>query len=328
MNSLNLKYNYIICGAGDYYAYGYRDLFNVDYARYFEEQDDGFEMYLGRKIVRLCFSRQINKFIKTPFSNYVFPRLFYHGFDEKKPLCYIFFYRHRVIFESSYLDFLRKQHPNIKFVLFLQDIVEKYEDFDLIKLRSIFDLILSYDKGDSEKYGFVYNTTPMSVVDVPLDDSLPESDIFFCGYAKPRYPLIFDIYNKCMSLGLRCDFNIMLMPEGSQRVEGINYPPRRFTYQENIQHILKTKCILEIMQEGAKGFTPRLWESIVYNKHLLTNNSEETNSEFYYKPGNHDIKCLEDGNFNKIIRDEISYPAELKKKLSPINLLQCIDKLL
>lgn len=45
------------------------------------------------------------------------------------------------------------------------------------------------------------------------------------------------------------------------------------TYQENIQHTLHTRCLLEIMQQGGLGYTQRVMEAICEGKKLLTNNS-------------------------------------------------------
>ena len=88
---------------------------------------------------------------------------------------------------------------------------------------------------------------------------------------------------------MKCDFNIMGLPKGEKRISGINYPDILFSYTENIQHILKTKCILEIMQDNADGFTPRLWESIIYDRHLLSNNKNIASSIFYNAEGCHII---------------------------------------
>ena len=326
MKSENFVYNYIICGGCDYYAFGYRDVYSTVYSKYFEEQYDGVSGILGRSLVNLCFSHKVNRYVHTPFSSFVYPRIFKHAFDNDKPLCYIFFWRHRIIFESSYIDYIRKIHPNAKFVLYFQDILRKYHDLDLERLRHIFDLIVTYDEGDASSNGLVYHPTPMSMVEVEEDPNIRESDIYFCGYAKNRYPVILDVYRKCVALGLRCDFNVMALPGDVERENGIIYCSQLMSYQENIQHILKTKCILEIMQQGADGFTPRLWESIVYGKHLLTNNSKVSSSEYFSPDGNHSLGCVDDGTVAELIKDKVTYPKQLIDRLSPVHLLSFIDQ--
>jgi hypothetical protein len=43
------------------------------------------------------------------------------------------------------------------------------------------------------------------------------------------------------------------------------------------------------MQSGAEGYTPRLWEALSYNKHLLTNNHTVAQSPYYRKEQIHII---------------------------------------
>ena len=295
---INLTYNYVVCGGQGYYAYGYRDIYDTDFSKYFEEQYDGIKGFVGRNLVKMCFSHQVNKYVHTPFSALVYPRLFRHSFHDAKPLCYVFFWRHRIIFESSYMDYLRRKHPGVKFVLFFQDIMRKYHDLDMDRLHNIFDLIITYDEGDARKYGLAFHPTP----------------------------LILDVYRKCTAMGLKCDFIVMKVPDSAEREDGIVYSKRLLSYKENIQHIQKTKCILEIMQQGADGFTPRLWESIVYGKHLLTNNSRVRSSEFCYPDGNHAINSVDDGTISQLITQQVFYPASLCDSLSPVHLLSFIDQ--
>lgn len=324
----NLAYNYIICGGRDYYTFGYRDVYETDFSKYFEEQYDGVSGLLGRSIVNVCFSHKVNQYIHTPFSSFVYPRIFKHSFSNNKPRCYIFFWRHRIIFESTFMDYLKENYPGVKFVLFFQDILRKYKDLDLDMLKRRFDIIITYDEGDAKSYDLFYHPTPMSMVDVPDNPNIQESDIYFCGYAKNRYDIVLDVYRKCIALGLKCDFNVMKVPNDAEYEVGIKYWNRLFSYTENIQHILKTKCVLEVMQQGAIGFTPRLWESIVYGKHLLTNNLKVHSSEYFYPEGNHMLESVDDGSIVELISHDISYPESLKNSLSPVHLLTFIDHII
>ena len=40
-------------------------------------------------------------------------------------------------------------------------------------------------------------------------------------------------------------------------------------YIENLKHIRRTNCILEVVQNNAKGSTIRTWEAIMYDKKYL-----------------------------------------------------------
>lgn len=317
----DLKYNYVIVGNGGYYLAGYHDIIDLPYVSYHKDYYDGFDSFVARQLVRLNLSPKVNKFIHSPFSHFVFPRLYPHHFEDNKPLCYVFFvYKYR----TDYLQYLRKTYSNVKLVLYMQDIVARTKGMDFNTISKQFDLLISYDKNDAEIYDMEYHPTPMSFVAIEETNHIPKSDIYFCGKGKDRYPLIHSLYNQCIDMGLNCDFHITDMPQDAERIEGINYN-KRLTYIENLQHVVKTKCILEIMQGGADGYTPRTWESIMYNKHLLTNNKVIADSPYFYLKGHHDLHSLKDGSIIQWINTRVKYPDELKKRLSPIRLLSFID---
>lgn len=328
---MDLKYNYVIIGADGYYMYGYHDVMDLPFVNYHKDYTDGFKTPLKKLLLRLNFSRVINQYIKTPFSFYIYPRLFPQNFKEKKPICFIFFGGQIHIYKSSYIRYLRNTYPTAKLVLYMQDIISSYRqvDFDVEKELSKFDLCLSYDLNDARKYNMMYYPTPMSYVSVQENPMIKESDIFFCGKAKTRYPFIHYLYRKLIRRGITCDFHILDMPKGAEHVDGIHYDNNYLTYKENIQHIIKTKAILEIMQDGAVGFTPRLWESIMYDKHLITNNESLLDSKYYMDGSIHMISDnLFFDDIKKLLSKKVKYSNQYKHCLSPLHLLQTIDDLI
>lgn len=325
MEQNKLQYNYIICGCGGYYDVGYRDIMHLSNVKYYHSYNEGVYSSLLKKMIRFNFSQKVNKYIRTPFARVVYPHIFRPVFTDNKPLCFIFFGNVEFVYQTSYISYLRATYPNVKIVLYMQDLISKNPRLNFNTCKDLFDVILSYDKGDCIKYNLQFHPTPMSYVSIEKDISLPKSDIYFCGYAKTRYPLIHELYKRYSDLGLKCDFHIMKFPEGETKVDGIHYEERNFTYEQNIQHVMNTKAVLEIMQEGADGYTPRVWESIIYDKHLLTNNINLQNSEYYNSGYMHDI-CTPD--LFSVISKPVLYTSEEKEILSPTHLLKYIDNLL
>lgn len=301
---------------------------NKEYARYFSSIYDGIESDLHHKLVNICYSKTVNRIVKHPFKNLVFPLLYPCKFDNNKTRCYLFFGNGLELINTFYADYLRKQHRGVKIVLFLQDLIKTYKNFDLNFLRKQTDLIISYDKQDADKYGLLYHPTPMSYVKVDEDDSIKESDFYFCGYAKTRYPVIHSLYCKLVDEGYNCDFNVFRLPENVAKVEGINYIKDMMNYEQNLQHVQKTKCIVEIMQDGAVGYTPRLWESIIYDKHLLTNNRLVLDSHFFNERYHHMWDKIDSILDTKWVTEPVTFSSEIKHQLSPTELLSYIDALL
>ena len=327
MEDVEYEYNYVICGAGGFYLVGYHDIMNHPQVRYFDSYGHGFKTRIQQILLRLCFSKLINKYIKTPFSSYIFPRLYPYKFDNSKPICFLFFRNHEQVYATGYINYLRKMFPTCKTVLFLQDIVRLKTNFTFELVRDKFDIILSYDQKDAKDFNLLYHPTPMSYLDIPPLENTTQSDLYFCGRAKNRYKEIVTIYKFCKELGLKCDFNVIDLSNEGEQIEGINYPDHYFTYMENLQHVKNTRCILEIMQQGAEGFTPRLWESIVYDCHLISNNASLLDSAYKDLEGLHvyngDLGSL---NIKEWINTPISYPSSLKHSLSPLHLLKFIDQ--
>lgn len=82
------------------------------------------------------------------------------------------------------------------------------------------------------------------------------------------------------------------------------------------------------MQSDADGFTPRVWESIVYAKHLLTNNKAFMHSVFCNKAYTH---LVSEGETD--IRQWIAQPVEPSARqtieaISPVRLISDIDTLI
>lgn len=319
------KYNYIVLGAGGYYLAGYKDIMNLPNVKYVLDYCEGFPSTLGKKIVRANFSKAINKYLKTPFKGYVYPRLFPHIFNDDKPICYLFFANWFFLFNSTYPEYIKKQNPRNKCVLYTQDLIKRHKYLKMEEVSKKMDLLLSYDKGDSEEYGMLFYPTPMSKNPFELEEKEEKSDFYFCGKAKGRYETVQELFRKLTKQGYTCDFNILEMPSDAEHLEGIHYQDKLIDYKENLTHVLNTRCVVEVMQDGADGFTPRLWESILYDKHLLTNNPVLENSHYYIQENIHLLKNGVDGQDYNWIKHDVSYPEELKDSLSPINLLKFID---
>ena len=321
------KYNYVICGSiVSYFDLMYRDLKELENVRYFSSFWEGSHNRISYYLKRATFSEKINKFIKLPFSRYTFPRIYPFHFNDDKPICFVFFETSAYMINTSYMEYLSLRYPNSKKVLYMQDLVSKNPFLNLERAKKVMDLIISYDKGDCERYNFLYSPTPMSKFSISENDT-PFSDVYFCGLIKSqkRYDNIMSVYNLCKSKGLKCLFYLVGVPvELQKNTDGIIYN-KKLSYIENLKHVDHTKCILEVMQEDADGYTLRLWESILYNKHFLTNNIFLKSSIYY---NNQNIHFIHDDlvKIDNWINECVENREELIAQISPLNLLSIIDK--
>lgn len=108
-----------------------------------------------------------------------------------------------------------------------------------------------------------------------------KKDLYFLGATKNRFTEIIEAYESCTQNGLKCDFNLVGVP-GKQQVykDDIHYI-KSMPYRENLSRASRSKCLLEILQKNAKGYTPRMWEAILLGKKIMTNNPTVRYSPFY-----------------------------------------------
>jgi hypothetical protein len=320
-----LKYNYILAGVDRYYSSVYKDLQNKPNIKCYKSYIDGIKSKFIQLIVRATFNIRLNKYIQTPFKHFTYPMILRNNFKDRRSICYIFLENQYAVINTSYIDYLKRKYTNAKFVLYMQDLVSSLPYYNINEYKNKFDLILSYDKGDCEKYKLEFYPTPYSTFDGLQHSTKEKSDVFFCGYAKQRFRTILDVYDKCSNAGLKCLFFIMgVSIENQVKRKGIIYNTP-ISYEENIAYVKQSRCILEIMQDNATGFTLRLWESITYDKHLLSNNKSIRNSNFY-NPDN--VHFVQDQDSYDWITKEVIYSDEIKKSLSPLSLIERIDSLL
>jgi len=325
MLSEELKFNYVIAGGAGFYKVAYSDIADLPQVRYYPEYVDGINGNIWKFLARINFNLRLNQLTHTPLQKWIFPRLYPLPDENTRSLCFIFFGAQFAIINTGYLEYLRQRYPGIKLVLYMQDIVDSLPYYHIEDYKKRFDIVLSYDKGDCARYELIYYPTPFSKISQKDLDIPRPVDVYFCGKAKSRYEKIIDVYQKCIKKGLTCRFLISGLPE-KKRIngEGLIYD-RRISYIENLANVVSSRCVLEVMQDNANGFTPRLWEALVYDKHLLTDNPVIQDTE-YCKRGN--IHTLEETDaIDKWISIPVATDNAIKEKLSPLNLLFFIESL-
>lgn len=319
-------YNYVIFGASeDLYRISYKDINDLTNAYYLYKHIDS-DSRLLTDLYRLHTTSRINKIINLPMQKLWNSVIFRHTFPENKPICFIFFGGKDKIIKNGLVEYLKDKYPNSKFVYFYQDLVSRPREFSISEIESKFDLLLSFDQEDAKKYGLLYYPLVYSPCDVPEDKSIKESDIYFIGKAKNRLGDIVSAYEKLRSANLRCDFHITgVAPNDQKYADEIDYCVQ-MPYIENLKRIKATKCLLEIMQLGGHGYTLRTCEAIMYDKKMITNNPEIEKAPFYSPECIQPFRNVQEIDTDFILHEPLSVDYNYKEKLSPVHLLEFIDR--
>lgn len=329
----DMKYNYVFFDAGsiknrknntdDYYYICTEDLrhedgilvvsYPLDWAPYFFHKAHIAHQRLG-----------------FPFQEIWYPFYFKNSFKDNKPICFIVY---GYYIRPRYLRYLRKKYPDCKIVKIHRDLIDKWRkrnpDYTDNDLCSFFDLTLTYDKNESIIYDIPYFSEIESKIDIDIDENMISSDLFFAGNAKDRLPALLDICRQASKMGIKCDFFLTGVDAGDRELlEGITYSNHGMSYREMLKRTLSSRCILEINQGGAVGYTSRFLEAVIYGKKLITNNMTIKASPFF-RTGN--IQCFEhvsEIDYGFIIQNDDIVDYRYNNEFSPVHLIKQIEGLL
>lgn len=282
LKNMHLNHYFVIFGQPyDYFRFAYRDLTGNKNGEYCYKPIKSNSGFLNR-IFSAHTSEKVNSRIRLPFKRVWFKKMSYFK-TTNTPYCFIFYFGTRWFnaIKYGYLLYLKKKYPNSVFVFYYGDLVSTHEDeYSVEIIKKEFDLVMSFDLGDCEKYGLIYQPLVYSTIE-KTSDSVPANDVYFVGRAKDRLESIVDAYVELKNKGLKCDFHIVGAKTDERILEDeIDYCGQ-MPYEENIKHIKNCKAILEIMQKNGRGFTLRCCEAIAFGKILITNNEEIINTPFY-----------------------------------------------
>lgn len=329
MNSL--KYNYVVFNSVEgkmrlrehgYYTMCLRDLDNIEGIKpiYFPLQESPI---FFRALYNIHNSGKINKKIDLPLKKLWWPYIFNDDFKTEKPLCFVFLARMPIKFVS----YLKNRYRNSKTVLLFRDL-RKVTDkhFPDYSDNPVFDLRFTIDREEAKKYNWIHFDEFESKPDITISSNYPESDVFFAGKAKDRLPRLIEAYDIFTSAGLKVKYYLTGVPEEDQVMcPGITYATKFMSYSEMLYHTVNSRCVLEINQKEAVGYTSRFLEAVMFNKRLITDNKDVLMSPFYNPKSIQYIKDVREINPDFIL-DPTPVNYGYNGEFSPLHLIEKIDR--
>lgn len=335
----SLKYNYVFFNSTDSYnlnknrnmycAICTRDLESFDGARVVTFPYD----YSNKLVQSLFFfhnSNRVNKKVNLPFKSLWYPGYFKNDFKDDKPLCFILL--NRFWFPPEYLKWLKKRHPDAKFVLLFRDLMKIKSENPLSKRfigNPLFNLQMTIDRNEAKQYGMEYYDEYESKIDIPIAKDYPISDVFFAGKVKDRMGKLMTAYDIFTKAGLKCEFYLTATPEDQKKpLDGVTYADKPMPYIDMLYKTVNTRCVLEFNQDGALGFTSRFLEAVMYNKKLITDNPAVKDTKFYDPTRIQFVEKASDIDPQFVVNDNGDLEYHYNGEFSPLRLLELIDDLL
>lgn len=330
-----MKYNYIFFNSGSSNGYkhdsdSYYYICSLDLAKMEQVQVNPYPLdwapFVIRFIYKIHMNRHINSYLNLPFKSFWHKYYFKNKFKDNKPLCFVL---QGLSLPIEYLEWLKKRYPNSKIVLILRDLISLSIKRNCNFKKAVYnycDLVMSYDAGDVLKYKIPHFDEFESKIDIPKCENYPECDVFFAGVVKNRLPKLMTIYNILTSSGLKVHYYLIGVPEEIQKpFDGIVYTKKYMTYREMLYHTVNCRCVLDVNQDNALGYTSRFLEAIMYNKLLIADNTYIKTSKFYNPKY---IQIYDDWNEldpEFVKKDEKQVDYNYNNEFSPIHLINQID---
>ena len=242
------------------------------------------------KIFRMHTSWKLNRIIELPFHS-VWDRVILNdsGISCDKKAYFIFQDGFRLAYSRNYLKHLRRKYKDCRLIFYFRDPVDDTQS-ELMErwhhMKDYYDAGITFNRSDAEKLGLLFMDYWPCVLPEKKFEPEHQTDVFFVAQAKDRMSKILSVYEKLKGAGLRCDFWVSGVPDSEQRyADDIHYVSRRttnfLTYDEVLQHVMNTKCVLEILPFNQNYSSLRVNESLWYRKKLLTTNLEAPTEWFY-----------------------------------------------
>lgn len=269
--SPELHYNFVFFFAGDDYwkAILGKELYESEYVRVYEGAFDGSPLL--KKLFHYHWAYSINRKIRLPFKRIWFRKMYRQKFAHDLPLCFVYMGANSIRFDGGFCKYVRKKSPCNRQVVLHNDLIGKKLDYDYSTIKNKVDLCTTYDKAEAEKFGIHYfqETTFSKLLPEPEHAEF-EQDVYFLAAAKDRLPKILRVYQRLHDAGLKCKFMIAGVPAEQQIAgEGLTYT-KGISYRDNLENVIHSRCILELIQGDSVDITTRAVEAIAYRRKLLT----------------------------------------------------------
>ncbi len=323
-------YKYYIFGYSDYIKNSLNDILLMPNVRYYDVYRSGNRIH---NIIQRIFVSRYASFLSyflMPFCK----NLYWKGEppDLDEPSVLILYEINPLSNKQAWISQMKKKYPKLRVVYIFTNIIDEHRMWrikQINKRRELYDLVLTFNKADADKYGMGYYEgvfSPKSI-DLRLIEQAEASDVYFCGLDKGRLPQIISIYDYLSANGVKCKFDIIYTKESDRlQREGVRYHDDLLKNDVMLANVIKSKCILEVMVDRSQpGSSLRMCESIAYSKKLLTNNPFAQDKPFFIPKQMRYFDVPEDIDIEFICDDLDEGDYADKRLLSPVRLLDYIE---
>lgn len=179
-------------------------------------------------------------------------------------------YKYVILGENYYSfkisKYIKKYNKDIKIIMFFMNTIN--DDYSYILNDSNIDEFWTFDKEDAIKYNINYNTQFYTNEIISTKTKI-DNEVIYLGRDKGRNKILYELKNILDKNNITNNFFI------------INNEKDCMKYDEYLQLVFKSNCIVDINKENQIGLSLRPLESLFFEKKLITNNLDILNYKFY-----------------------------------------------
>lgn len=175
--------------------------------------------------------------------------------------------------------------------------------------NKVFDKTFTIDPLDAQRHQMELCISPYSKITL-TKETKTKKQVYFCGGDTGRLYTLYCLWKEAKDNNVPVVFDLVNFWkyreffDGDTNVRMIEHIP----YNQVLENILVSSCILDITKEGQSALTIRPYEAVVYNKKLLTNNKNIKHFKYYNEKYMQYFKKVEDINWEWVLEEcQIDY---------------------
>lgn len=221
------------------------------------------------------------------------------------------------MYMSDIVKIISLWNPSCKIVWFLWDAADNNVLDYIEEMRDMKNLLIySYDREDCDRYNLCWHNSAVKKYPV-TNTGLKEQWDFGCIMMdKGRMPILEKLQEYFERQGY--SYKFIIKKEKHKKYDlyhNIEFIDKDMPYSQLINYDVSFKCIIDILFKKNTGLSLRAYESIFYDKKLLTNNPDIKNFDFYH-PNN--IFVFTENNLDEIAefmtKQYLPVPESIQKR--------------
>lgn len=184
-------------------------------------------------------------------------------------------------------DIIKRNNNGARLILYFWNKIHNYTAAEYYQKNGW--EIWSFEKSDCEKYNFKFSNSFYPITK-KVEKNLIKRDFFFVGYDKGRLNLLNELQSKICDENLQSKIIVRkqnkfspIMVFNHKQKNGIIITYKATSYSKIIKYVKQSSCIIDFSTNNQSGLTMRVYEAIVFQKKLITNNLNITEMPFYKK---------------------------------------------